>query len=85
MLLTVETSTSTSSRKDSSDSNAMRPAMTTNADRRNPGKGKNNTMNTSSSRGLYRRLNRHREKILLNSIFQGQLLKKAIKRIKLKY
>ena len=62
MLLTVETSTSTSSRKDSSDSNAMRPAMTTNADRRNPGKGKNNTMNTSSSRGLYRRLNRHREK-----------------------
>ena len=85
MLLTVETSTSTSSRKDSSDSNAMRPAMTTKADRRNPGKGKNNTMNTSSSRGLYRRLNRHREKILLNSIFQGQLLKKAIKRIKLKY
>ena len=84
MLLTVETSTSTSSRKDSSDSNAMRPAMTTNADRRNPGKGKNNTMNTSSSRGLYRRLNRHREKILLNWIFQGQFLKKAIKRITLK-
>ena len=85
MLLTVQTSASTSSRTDLSDLSAIRPAMTTNADRRNPGKGKNNTMNTSSSRGLYRRLNRHREKILLNWIFKGQLLKKAIKRIKLKY
>ena len=64
MLLTVETSTSTSSGTDLSDSTAMRPAMTTNADRRKPGKGKNNTMNTSSSRGLYRRLNRHREKAI---------------------
>ena len=64
MLLTVETSTSTNSPTDSSDSSAMRPAITTNADRRNPGKDKNNTMNTSSSRGLYRRLNRHREKAI---------------------
>ena len=42
MLLTVETSTYTTSRTDSNDSSAMRPAITTNADRRNPGKGKNN-------------------------------------------
>ena len=41
MLLAVEASTSTSSRTDSSDSSAMRPAITTNVDRRNPGKGKN--------------------------------------------
>ena len=52
MLLTVETSTSTSSRKDSSDSNAMRPAMTTNADRRNPGKGKNNNELKFQSRSV---------------------------------
>ena len=52
MLLTVETSTSTSSRKDSSDSNAMRPAMTTNADRRSPGKSKNNNELKFQSRSV---------------------------------
>ena len=52
MLLTVETSTSTSSRKDSSDSTAMRPAITRNAYRRSPGKGKNNAMNTSFSHSI---------------------------------
>ena len=52
MLLTVETSTSTSSRTDSSDSTAMRPAMTTNADRRSPGKGKNNNELKFQSRSV---------------------------------
>ena len=52
MLLTVETSTFTSSRTDSSDSTAMRPAMTTNADRRSPGKGKNNNELKFQSRSV---------------------------------
>ena len=57
MLLTVETSTSTSSGTDSSDSSTMRPAITTPiAETLSRARS---MMNTSSSRGLYRRLNRN--------------------------
>ena len=57
MLLTVETSTSTNSGTDSSDSSTMRPAMTTPiAETLSRARS---MMNTSSSRGLYRRLNRN--------------------------
>ena len=57
MWLTVETSTSTSSGTDSSDSITMRPAITTPIAETLSRTG--STMNTSSSRGLYRRLNRN--------------------------
>ena len=57
MLLTVETSASTSSRTDSSDSSTMRPAITTPiAETLSRARS---MMNTSSSGGLYRRLNRN--------------------------
>ena len=57
MLLTVETSTSTSSRTDLSDSSTMRPAITTPiAETLSRARS---MMNTSSSGGLYRRLNRN--------------------------
>ena len=57
MLLTVETSTSTCSGTDSSDSSTMRPAITTPiAETLSRARS---MMNRSSSRGLYRRLNRN--------------------------
>ncbi|CAH3014609.1 unnamed protein product [Porites evermanni] len=57
MLLTVKTSTSTSSGTDSSDSSTMRLAITTPI-AETPARARS-MMNTSSSRGLYRRLNRN--------------------------
>ena len=57
MLLTVETSTSTSYGTDSSDSSTMRPAITTPIAETLA--RARSMMNTSSSRGLYRRLNRN--------------------------
>ena len=57
MLMTVRTLTSTSSRTDSSDSSAVRSAITTPiAETLSRARS---MMNTSSSRGLYRRLNRN--------------------------
>ena len=59
MLLTVETSTSTNSGTDSSDSSTMRPAITTPIRIAETLARARSMMNTSSSRGLYRRLNRN--------------------------
>ena len=76
MLLTVETSTSTNSGTDSSDSNTMRPAITTPIAETLA--RARSMMNTSSSRGLYRRLNRNeRLRATAESATKNKMAKKT--------